>query len=127
MKPPLVLVLLLLVTGVTGCAEETRQPRQVEGGDAARGAAAVQFYGCTSCHAIPEVDSVDDDSVAPNLDGFDRRHYIAGQISNRPEELVQWLLDPQQIAPGTLMPNLDVTEQDARDMAAFLYEQGTGR
>lgn len=118
---------LLLVAGATGCSRESAQPRQVVGGDAERGAAAVQFYGCTSCHAVPGVPGVDDNDVAPGLGDFARRHTIAGQIPNRPEELVQWLLDPQQIAPGTLMPNLGVTEQDARDMAAFLYGQEEDR
>jgi cytochrome c1 len=28
---------------------------------------------------------------------------------------------PQAIEPGTAMPNLDVREQDARDIAAYLY------
>lgn len=118
-----VVVALFLAAGLAGCAEPRQQPRLIEGGDPERGKEAVQLYGCVSCHAIPGVSSVNDDEIAPNLDGFDRRHYIAGQIPNRPEELVQWLRAPDQIAPGTLMPNLGVTEQDARDMAAFLYDQ----
>ncbi|GAB3553476.1 hypothetical protein GCM10027404_26010 [Arthrobacter tumbae] len=123
MKPSFAVVALFLAVVVAGCAEPPQQPRQIVGGDPERGQEAVQLYGCTSCHAIPGVASVDNDDIAPNLDGFDRRHYIAGQIPNRPEELVQWLRAPDQIAPGTVMPNLGVTEQDARDMAAFLYDQ----
>ena len=32
-----------------------------------------------------------------------------------------WIRDPQQVSPGTAMPDLDVGEGDARDITAFLY------
>jgi cytochrome c1 len=34
--------------------------------------------------------------------------------------MVRWLRFPQQVAPRTAMPNLGVTERDARDIAAYL-------
>jgi cytochrome c1 len=33
----------------------------------------------------------------------------------------KWIRDPQQVAPGTAMPDLNVGAQDARDITAFLY------
>jgi cytochrome c1 len=36
-------------------------------------------------------------------------------------EHLRWLQVPQEIEPGSVMPNLDVTEQAARDMSAYLY------
>jgi len=47
--------------------------------------------------------------------------YIAGEVPNTSENLVQWLEVPQSIEPGTAMPNLGVTEGEARDIAAYLY------
>lgn len=109
---------------LVGCGEDTGAERTlVDGGSPERGRVAVLQYGCASCHAMPDVPSVDNDLIAPDLRGFDDRHYIAGQIPNRPEELVRWLRNPQAIAPGTVMPNMGVTEQDARDIAAYLYDQ----
>ena len=32
-----------------------------------------------------------------------------------------WLQEPQTIEPGTIMPNLGVSQEEARDMAAFLF------
>ena len=52
---------------------------------------------------------------------FARRAYIAGQLPNQPENLIRWLVDPQAIEPGTAMPDLDVTPELARDIAAYLY------
>jgi cytochrome c len=99
---------------------DTRQ--LVDGGDAERGAVAVEQYGCTSCHAVPGVPSVEN-GIGPSLDGFAERRYIAGQLPNRPEELIRWLLDPQAIEPGTAMPDTGLSEEEARDIAAYLYDQ----
>lgn len=127
MRPRALLIALCVGTAalLSGCAADTpgRRPVVVVGGDAARGQEAVVRYGCTSCHAIPGVRSLDHDRIAPDLTGFDQRYYIAGQIPNRPQELITWLQNPTAITPGTLMPDMGVTEQDARDIAAYLYEQ----
>ncbi len=34
---------------------------------------------------------------------------------------VAWLTAPQSIAPGSAMPNMGVSDGEARDMAAYLY------
>jgi cytochrome c1 len=60
--------------------------------------------------------------VAPPLTLFARRTFIAGQIPNTPENLVHWIRMPESIEPHTAMPNLGVTDQQARDIAAFLYQ-----
>lgn len=104
---------------LAGCAGDQPTARVVNG-DPGRGRERIVHYGCTSCHAVPGVPSVSR-GVGPDLDDFAERLYIAGQVPNRPEELVGWLQHPQAVEPGTLMPDLGVTEQDARDMAAYLY------
>jgi cytochrome c1 len=35
--------------------------------------------------------------------------------------MVRWVKDPPGVDPLTAMPNLRVTDDDARDIAAFLY------
>jgi cytochrome c1 len=32
-----------------------------------------------------------------------------------------WVRDPQRVSPGTAMPNLGVSEEDGRDLVAYLY------
>lgn len=44
----------------------------------------------------------------------------AGEVANTRDQMVRWLRDPQSIDPMTAMPNLEVSERDARDMAAYL-------
>ncbi len=88
-------------------------------GDARRGRSAVSQYGCQGCHRIPGITGAQVD-VGPPLAGIARRQLIAGEIANTPAMMVRWIRNPQGVDPLTAMPNLGVTERDARDIAAFL-------
>jgi cytochrome c2 len=92
----------------------------VTGGNARQGRVVIRNAGCGSCHTIPGIRAADG-LVGPPLFFFSRRTYIAGRLPNTPANLVQWLLDPQRVSPGTAMPNLGLDEQQARDAAAYLY------
>lgn len=94
--------------------------RQVAGGNADRGKASIKSFGCGSCHMIPGIADARG-TVGPPLMYFGRRVYIAGEVPNTPELLMQWIQSPQSIEPKTAMPTLGVNESEARDMAAYLY------
>lgn len=115
-------MLLLLLAGVaeSGCsgAEETAARRT--GGDPQRGKGTIKKYGCHACHSIPGVPGADA-LVGPPLDRIASRVYLAGRIENTPENMMKWIRTPQDVQPGTAMPNMGVSEKDARDIAAFLY------
>jgi mono/diheme cytochrome c family protein len=88
--------------------------------DADRGLIALHQYGCPTCHEIPGV-VASHSAVGPPLRGFRGRSIIAGRLPNSERDLVAWIRDPPRINPGTAMPDLGVSEADARDMAAYLY------
>jgi cytochrome c2 len=90
------------------------------GGDPRRGEAMFIQYGCGSCHAVKDVRTATG-MVGPPLDGIALRMIIAGHLANNPANMERWIRDPQHVSPGTAMPNLNVSEQDARDITAFLY------
>ena len=77
-------------------------------------------YGCGSCHVIPGVRKATG-RVGPKLDGFVDQMFIAGILTNTPENLSAWLQQPETFNDKTAMPNLNVTPEDARDMIAYLY------
>jgi mono/diheme cytochrome c family protein len=77
-------------------------------------------YSCHSCHQIEGVTGPKA-HVGPPLRDWSRRKYIAGVAPNTEENLVSWILDPQAMSPGTLMPDLHVAEAHAREMAAYLF------
>ena len=96
-------------------------PRQyVDKGDPSRAPEAIQTYGCGSCHEIPGITGADG-AVGPRLDDLADRSFLAGRIANTPGNLVFWIQHPQLVKPGVDMPELGVTEADARNIAAYLY------
>jgi len=114
----------LTCAALAGCLRDLdpylEERHTVAGGKAGEGPAAMRVYGCGSCHTIPGVRGADA-LVGPPLAGFAHRRYIAGRVPNQPDELVRWILHPQGVKPGTAMPDLGVTGQDARNIAAYLY------
>ena len=48
---------------------------------------------------------------------------MGGVLPNSAGNLVKWIMDPREVDPRTAMPDLGVTEVEARDMAAYLYTQ----
>ncbi len=97
------------------------EPRTVPQSSIETGRSLMASYGCGSCHTIPGVPGADA-MAAPPLGQFYERSYIAGQLSNTTENLIKWIQDPQEIDPGNAMPDLGVTQEEARDMAAYLYD-----
>jgi cytochrome c2 len=79
-------------------------------------------YGCPTCHVIPHVPGAIG-KVGPSLDALSQRSYLAGTLPNTPDNLRQWIMHPQHYQPGTAMPEMGVSEQDAGRIAAFLESQ----
>jgi putative membrane protein len=114
-------MVLLLTVGLSGCDhDEARSSWALSGAHAERGPALMKSYGCATCHTIPGMENARG-QVGPPLAQFGRRAFIAGVLSNNPDNLVKWLRSPQSVIPGNAMPNTGLTEEDARDIAAYLY------
>ena len=114
----------LLVTAVlalAGCAAKERG-LTMAGGEADRGKELVQRYGCAACHAIPGI-AGPQGNVGPPLMHIGKRVYLAGILPHTPQAMLAWLRDPPSVDPATAMPRLGLSEQEARDIAAFLYAQ----
>jgi cytochrome c len=116
------LISLACVLSLAACAgrSEVAASQQVPGGDPEQGEQALRDYGCHACHTIPGVPGAEA-TVGPPLTDWADRHYIAGNLPNTPDNLIRWIQQPQEIEPGTAMPNVGVTEQDARHISAYLY------
>ncbi len=89
-------------------------------GDPYRGEAMFIQYGCGSCHGVKHVRKATG-MVGPPLDGIAVRAMIGGKLDNNPDNLQQWIRNPQAVTPGSDMPDLHVSARDARDISAFLY------
>ena len=90
------------------------------GGDPERGRSAIGKYGCGGCHTIPGVDGANA-TVGPPLNNIASRAVLGGHLSNSPDNMKLWIQKPQQIDPKNVMPDMGVTDQDAKDITAYLY------
>lgn len=112
--------LLLLVAGCDRGPDPTPARPLLYGGEPAVGASLIRSYGCGTCHTIPGIREANG-KVGPPLTDFAYRSYVAGNLSNEPQNLIAWIMDPQAIEPGTAMPNLGVSAAEAGHIAAYLY------
>jgi cytochrome c2 len=117
-------VVIAIIAIVREYAHERAQLRMtaaaITHGDPSRGEAMFIQYGCGSCHALSGVRNATG-SVGPPLDGIANRTIIGGHLANTATNMEKWVRYPQQVSPGTAMPNLNVGDEDARDITAFLY------
>jgi cytochrome c len=113
---------IIAVALLAGCAHrpDDRAAQVTTGGDVHRGAAAIERYGCGSCHIIPGVSGAHG-LAGPPLSGVANRTYIAGVLQNTPDNMMRWIRNPHDVDEKTVMPNVGVTPQDARDIAGYLY------
>lgn len=116
---PCAIALTVFAATACGASAQDVSGSADKAGDVIRGQRLLAQYQCGSCHAIPGV-PIARGAAGPSLEQFGRRTYIAGHIPNRADKLRQWLIDPRSLVPNTTMPNMGVSPNDARDMAAYL-------
>jgi cytochrome c len=97
------------------------QPAPGVPGDPNNGMALFTARGCVACHTVLRLPNASG-AIGPNLTNMTLRPTLAGdQIQMTPENLARWIVNPPAMKADTKMPVLGVTDQDARDLAAFLY------
>jgi cytochrome c1 len=90
------------------------------GGNASNGKELIRRYGCQGCHTIPGIRDAKG-LVGPSLEHLSQRVYLAGELPNTAANLQLWIQHPHSIHPKTAMPEMGVSDQDARDISAYLY------
>jgi cytochrome c2 len=111
--------LLLVVATLAGADALAVADSAAPQGDARRGAMLISQFGCGTCHVVPGIGSATG-NVGPPLSRIGNRAYIAGVLANTPENMERWLMKPQEVVPGNAMPDLGLSERDARDLTAYL-------
>ncbi len=112
-------VLALVGAGCGGGVEA--EPRRIPSADPARGLEIARQAGCGACHDIPGIDWPKG-RVGPPLHGMGDRALIGSGLPNRPESLIPYLRDAPSVDPGSPMPPMPLSLEEARDIAAYLYE-----
>ena len=88
--------------------------------NAERGREIIAEVGCAACHSIPGIDWPTG-RVGPPLENFAEQALIAGRAPNRPDVLALFVRNAPAVVPRTCMPPMPLTEEESRDVAAYLY------
>jgi cytochrome c len=126
--PAILLTGFVFCGGAASIAVQMRQSREqlrtaaaeATGGDVVRGKAVFRSADCGACHQVFGVDGADG-GAGPPLSRVGTQAFIAGVLPNSPANLIHWVQHPQAVLPGSGMPDPDLNDQQARDVAAYLY------
>jgi cytochrome c2 len=115
-----IVILMLLVS------QESHPPVwTVPNGDPDKGKQLIVSYGCFSCHAIGGIREAKG-RVGPKLMDIQEQIYIGGVLPNSADSMISWIIHPQQFSPRSAMPDLGVSENQARDITAYLFKPKLG-
>ncbi len=124
-KRVLIIIILIVFMGIViGCGvpQQTIIEREFPNADAEAGRQHLIDYGCGACHRIEGIASANG-VVGPPLVDYEERLYVAGELPNNANNLIQWIRDPKSINPDTAMPNLGLSLEEARDIIAYFYSR----
>ena len=95
-----------------------RQPAAVSDA-AAQGRRVFETTACINCHTVSG--TVANGRFGPNLTHLMSRETIAaGAAANTPQNLRLWIENPDAIKPGSLMPAMQLNDQDLDALTAYL-------
>jgi cytochrome c len=90
------------------------------GGDPTIGRKLFDARGCGACHVVFD-DRRATGLVGPPLGKIATRAFLAGRQPNDPAHLIAWVQHPQAVEPGVGMPDVGLSDSEARNIAAYLY------
>jgi cytochrome c oxidase subunit 2 len=98
--------------------QQQRQPAFVD--DAvSQGQRIFETTACINCHTVSG--TVADGRFGPDLTHLMSRDTIAaGAALNTPDNLRRWILNPNAIKPGSLMPAMELNDQELDALTAYL-------
>ena len=94
--------------------------QRMTGGNPELGRTKLARHSCVSCHVIPGLPNTGA-SLAPPLGSWSGRRKFLESVPNTPANLETWIENPSHMKPGTNMPDMNVSPEDSRDMAAYVY------
>lgn len=99
--------------------QQAAGPVEVTDELAQRGQELFVQSACVGCHTIQGTQA--QGQTGPNLTHVgSRRTLAAGVLENTPENMARWIRNPQEVKPGNLMPNLNLTQEEVDALVAYL-------
>jgi len=96
-----------------------QQQAAVEDASVAAGRTVFETHACTNCHTIRGTAAVG--TFGPDLTHLASRATIAaGAAMNTPQDLREWIKDPDHFKEGCLMPAMQLSDSEIDQLVAYL-------
>ena len=96
-----------------------QQQPGVQDASVAAGRHVFETEACTNCHAVAGTAAIG--TFGPDLTHLMSRATLAsGIVPNTPENLRNWIHDPNDLKPGVLMPAMQLSDQQIDALVAYL-------
>lgn len=105
-------------SGFSAWLRHQAEPPPAPTGVAVRGERVFRQRKCGECHAISPADTAV--RKGPPLTHIASRKLLGGELATTPLNLERWIVEPQAIKPGNLMPNTDLSNADAEALTAYM-------
>jgi cytochrome c oxidase subunit 2 len=100
-------------------ARKRNPPSAPESESALEGETVFQRQSCAGCHTVRGTAA--QGTVGPDLTDIGERSTIGARtVANTPANLEAWISDAQYFKPGALMPPIELSNRDLRNLAAYL-------
>lgn len=79
----------------------------------------IRNKGCAACHYVPGVPEAMG-RLGPSLKNLSKRvRIVGGQLENTPDNMRDWLKNPKEVKPSTMMPNLGLSDREIEILLEF--------
>lgn len=112
--------MLTCLLALSACKQPPASRYRFEADLRERGQRVIERAGCAACHEIPGIDWPEG-RTGPSLNGFDDIGPIAGALPNTPGNLARFVRDAPAAKPGSAMPAMPISTDEADAVAAYLY------
>lgn len=112
--------MLSCLLALSACKQPPASRYQFDAALRDQGRQVIERVGCAACHEIPGIDWPRG-RTGPSLAGFDDIGPIAGALPNTPENLARFVRNAPAVKPGSTMPAMPISADEADAVAAYLY------
>lgn len=117
------IIVVVAFAAMAACKPISRSGFELDKDAAKRGKSVAIQAQCAACHAMPGIDWPKG-GLGPSLVNYGEGAMIAGVLPKQPDNLAKFIPNAPAYRPDSMMPAMDLSDRQARDLAHYLLMEG---
>lgn len=117
------IIVVVAFAAMAACKPISRSSFELDEDAAKRGKSVAIQAQCAACHAMPGIDWPKG-GLGPSLVNYGEGAMIAGVLPKQPDNLAKFIRNAPAYRPDSMMPAMDLSDRQARDLAHYLLMEG---